>query len=45
MHDITRILKAAAQADPQGAAELLPLVYEEPPCADNVPRALRIGTP
>jgi RNA polymerase sigma factor (TIGR02999 family) len=29
MHDVTRLLDAAAAGDPQAAAELLPLVYEE----------------
>jgi len=29
MHDVTRILSAIGQGDPQGANELLPLVYEE----------------
>ena len=37
MSDVTRILDAIAQGDPQAAAQLLPLVYEEPK------RILRLG--
>src|SRR6266851_3975017 len=29
MSDVTRLLAAAAAGDPQGAAQLLPLVYDE----------------